>query len=110
MTARAATVPTLDYSSKRWRKVRAWCVANLPPVCFCGELIDLTLPATHRLSVTVDHIVPVALGGDPYDKRNLRLATRACNAARRHHGDTAVRLQHEDEPLVLPTAGAAPWH
>ncbi len=31
---------------------------------------------------TVDHVVPIALGGNPYDPANMRPAHRKCNSRR----------------------------
>ena len=31
---------------------------------------------------TADHVVPLALGGHPYDEANLRAAHRSCNSRR----------------------------
>lgn len=55
----------------------------------CGNPVDKTLPyldpATGRpdpKSKSVDEIVPVSLGGSPYERRNTRLAHLGCNQAR----------------------------
>jgi 5-methylcytosine-specific restriction endonuclease McrA len=45
----------------------------------CGELIDVSLGPTDRMSLTIDHVVPVALGGTD-DVDNLRPAHRVCNS------------------------------
>lgn len=47
----------------------------------CREPIDLGLPFPHRLSVTVDHRIPYALGGS-HDADNLQLAHWACNSTK----------------------------
>lgn len=54
----------------------AWCR-------LCGDPVDLSLHSPDRLSATVDHIVPRALGG-PDDRSNLQLAHRGCNSSKRH--------------------------
>ena len=33
-------------------------------------------------ATTADHVVPLALGGHPYDEANLRAAHRSCNSRR----------------------------
>lgn len=49
----------------------------------CGAEVDMTLKSPDRLSATVDHIVPRALGGSD-DRSNLQLAHRGCNSSKRH--------------------------
>lgn len=54
-------------------------------VCqLCGEPVDVTLPANHPLSATLDHIECKSWVLVPDDTaRNLRLAHMACNSSRR---------------------------
>jgi 5-methylcytosine-specific restriction endonuclease McrA len=71
----------------RWYKLSARLKKELPPYCWiCSEEIDLTLHHTHKKSWTLDHMVPLSKGGDPYDENNLRPAHRDCNS-RRGTGD-----------------------
>jgi 5-methylcytosine-specific restriction endonuclease McrA len=42
----------------------------------------LRLPGCTGLSTTADHIVPVSLGGERYDRANLRGACAHCNYSR----------------------------
>lgn len=48
----------------------------------CGTGVDRTLPHDHRLAATLDHILPVSLGG-AHAESNLQLAHRACNSAKK---------------------------
>ncbi len=49
-------------------------------VCaICGQPVDKRRKAPDPLSPTVDHIIPVSLGGHPFDLDNLQLAHWACN-------------------------------
>ena len=49
-------------------------------VCgICGLPVDKNLPYPHPMSATVDHIIPVSLGGHPSDINNLQLAHFRCN-------------------------------
>lgn len=48
----------------------------------CGLPVDKTLRSPHPLSATVDHIIPVAKGGNPSALDNLQLAHRVCNRAK----------------------------
>lgn len=45
----------------------------------CGREIDPAFKYPHPLSPTVDHIIPVALGGHPSELSNLQAAHRCCN-------------------------------
>ena len=61
----------------RWRKLRAAILANNPPCWICG----------HPGADSLDHLQPVARGGDWYDPANLRPAHVECNS--RRGSDTA---------------------
>lgn len=71
-------------SDRRWKELSARLRATLPPICWiCGQGIDLTLHHTHRMSFTLDHVVPLDLPGtDPYDESNILPAHRSCNSSR----------------------------
>jgi 5-methylcytosine-specific restriction endonuclease McrA len=49
----------------------------------CGELVDKELRYPDRESPSVDHVVPVEVGGAQHDRGNLRLAHLGCNQRRR---------------------------
>lgn len=66
-------------SSSAYKRARR-VVLSRDNFCYlCGEYVDKTLPAFHPLSPEVDHIVPLANGGDPLDTDNMRLTHRLCN-------------------------------
>lgn len=48
----------------------------------CGEPVDKTLPHGQPGSPEVDEVVPVSLGGSPFDRNNCRLSHRLCNVRR----------------------------
>lgn len=49
-------------------------------VCaICGQPVDFSLKYPDPMSATCDHIIPIALGGDPIALDNLQLAHAACN-------------------------------
>jgi DNA-directed RNA polymerase subunit RPC12/RpoP len=54
----------------------------------CGKRVDMSLPGTHPLGPTADHLVPVADGGGD-DEWNVALAHRQCNV---HRGRGAAQL------------------
>jgi 5-methylcytosine-specific restriction endonuclease McrA len=67
-------------SGRPWRRIRAEVLASNSVCWLCGHPIDLTLPATHAMSATVDHVVSLAAGGDPRGAENLKPAHRRCNS------------------------------
>jgi hypothetical protein len=58
----------------------------------CGQGVNTRLPHGLPGSPEVDELVPVALGGDPLDRGNCRLAHRYCNRLR-WHGPVALAQQ-----------------
>jgi len=66
----------------------------------CGKPVDKTLPPYLDGSPEVDEIVPVSLGGSPFDRSNTRLAHRICNI-RRGNGTR--------KPKVQPITTARRW-
>lgn len=64
------------------RKVKRWLRSQGLPCHICGRPIDYSLPAGDPWSFEVDEIVPVSLGGSPYDRANVAAAHRVCNQKR----------------------------
>ena len=62
------------YQSTRWRKLRKMFVAE-NPVCVHCEAKGFTTPVAE-----VDHIIPLRLGGYPYDFNNLQSLCKSCHA------------------------------
>lgn len=61
-------------------------------VChLCRRPVDMSLPGTHAMGPTRDHLVPVAHGGSD-EPSNLALAHRSCNVTRRDRGTVQLRL------------------
>jgi len=49
-------------------------------VCgICGGNVDFSLKFPHPMSACIDHIVPIARGGNPIDIDNMQLAHMTCN-------------------------------
>lgn len=59
-------------------KHRRIIAKDKPPCGICGGEIDYNAPQYHPLEFTVDHIVPVALGGADV-LENKQAAHRHCN-------------------------------
>jgi 5-methylcytosine-specific restriction endonuclease McrA len=47
----------------------------------CGEPVDFTTKAPHPAAATIDHVVPLARGGE-HSYRNTQLAHYKCNSAK----------------------------
>lgn len=74
----------------------------------CEQRVDQDLPDDHPRRASLDHVIPVALGGTGTDD-NLRLAHAACNT---HRGATLRGLSVADRVALrdtghLPTRVAA---
>lgn len=63
-----------------WERIRKAVIDEANECAICNRHVDKTLPHTHRMGPTVDHIKPLSMGGHPTERSNLRLAHRACNS------------------------------
>ena len=61
------------------RKLRARLKAEVRPCHLCGQPIDYGLPPGDPWSFELDHVVPIARGGDPYDYGSVAASHRICN-------------------------------
>ena len=50
----------------------------------CGQPVDKTLGPYLPDSPEVDEVIPVHLGGSPFDRSNCHLSHRRCNNDRNH--------------------------
>lgn len=68
---------------------RATIAQQQPPCHICGQPIDYTLPHLDPMSYVVDHVIPVARGGEDA-LHNKAAAHRTCNRTKSDHmpGDT----------------------
>ena len=73
--------PRQTNGAKR-RALRAQVLREETNCWLCGGFVDVKLKHGLPESPEVDEIVPVSLGGDPYDRTNTRLAHRLCNQKR----------------------------
>ncbi len=88
--------------------VRSWG----RPCAICGGAIDYALPPGHPMSFEVDEIVPVSLGGSPFDIGNLQPAHRRCNQWRGNRAMQDVRDfvdGRSDAGLRLPPRPSTDW-
>jgi 5-methylcytosine-specific restriction protein A len=61
--------PSPIYSTAQWHRLRKAFLARHPICVECGELAS-----------QVDHVVPLHVGGLPYDCANLQSLCRSCHA------------------------------
>jgi 5-methylcytosine-specific restriction endonuclease McrA len=69
-------------SGRAWDQLKARVFAEETHCWLCHRFVDQTLPPRTAQSRSVDHVVPLAQGGDPLDRRNCRLAHLSCNGRR----------------------------
>lgn len=75
--------PDRDGTHRRQFDINKKRIYATQDICgICGKPVDKTLPWPNPLSKSVDHIVPVSLGGHPSDIDNMQLAHLACNRAK----------------------------
>lgn len=63
-------------------KVRRRVLAEEDICWLCEQPVDKTLHYLEPMAPEVDEVVPVSLGGSPFDRANCRLAHRRCNQRR----------------------------
>jgi 5-methylcytosine-specific restriction endonuclease McrA len=85
----------------RYQRLRRQVIAEETRCCICGEPVDKNLPPNHPRSATVEHLDPIALGGDVYDRTRCRLAHHGCNS--RKGNETRAALH---SPRVTVTSRA----
>jgi 5-methylcytosine-specific restriction endonuclease McrA len=69
-------------NGRPYRALCAWLRAQRLPCWICGHEIGYELDARHPQSFTLDHLVPLSLGGNLTDRENARPAHRRCNSSR----------------------------
>lgn len=68
----------------RRRKAVAIVRARHEACHLCGQPIDYDLPWYDPMAFSADELVPVSLGGSPYDPSNIKAAHRICNMKRQN--------------------------
>lgn len=75
------TRPMIDpRDTGRWKGIRKRMVAAATSCAICGYALDHRGPARSRWRPSVDHILPIAHGGEPYAASNLRVVHHGCNS------------------------------
>ena len=62
-----------------YRKNRAYVLRTQDICGICGQPIDNELKYPDPMSKSLDHIVPINLGGHPFDRANMQAAHLMCN-------------------------------
>ena len=96
--------------SGRWRRLRAQIRAGVTNCNQCGRALDHTRPRASTYP-TLDHIVPLAHGGDPFDRNNIRVICGGCNSRKsaRIRNGTATPTRAPIAPMP-PTRQVCPGH
>ncbi|MDU5416709.1 MAG: HNH endonuclease signature motif containing protein [Cutibacterium avidum] len=81
----------MSWGGRKVAALRAAVVATYGAVCVhCGEVIDLTVPSTSPMGLSVEHLRPRSQGGTD-DLTNLRPSHLRCNTARQARPIGAIR-------------------
>ena len=67
---------------RKWRAVCARILANAHHCVYCGIAIDTALPVGHARKATVDHVQPLASGGQALAPDNLVPCCHRCNSSK----------------------------
>lgn len=100
----------------RRRQLRQRVLASETHCAICGQPVDKTLTnvngqhgprcqgqctgcVPHPMRAEVDEIIPVSLGGSPYERSNCRLTHRICNQRRGNGTNARVETDTTDMPV-----------
>lgn len=61
----------------------------------CGERVNPKLKYPHPFSASLDHIIPLSLGGT-HERKNLQLAHLKCNQKKNNGGQPRIKLSLEE--------------
>ena len=84
-----------------WRRARAAAIEAAGGLCqLCGRPLVPDAPRNSPAETCVDHVVPLYLGGAPYDLANLRAVHRRCNGSRSRRAEVSALLPTVDWPTI----------
>lgn len=81
-------------------QVRRRVLAEENDCWLCGLPVDKDLPPYLDGSPEMDEIIPVAMGGDPLERDNARLAHRLCNVRRGQQTKAALVAKRTVQPFI----------
>ena len=70
-------------AGRRWLGICATVKAEESDCWLCGAYVPRDVKYPHPLYPSVDHVIPLAKGGEEYDRGNCRLAHLSCNSRRK---------------------------
>lgn len=82
-------------AGRPWRELRQQIIRASDVCGICGKPVDKTLVFPDPQSPSVDHIVPLSLGGHPLRRDNLRLTHLGCNNGRGNRPTVRVVTSRE---------------
>jgi 5-methylcytosine-specific restriction endonuclease McrA len=68
-------------NTRKWRRAREIALMGATHCAVCGGPLDFAAPSRSKWAPSVDHIVALAVGGDPFDQSNLRVTHYGCNSS-----------------------------
>lgn len=77
-----------------WRRLCAEVYRTETHCWICSGFVDQSLPWRDDWARSVDHVIPLSLGGPPLARWNVRLAHRSCNVTR---GSSTAVLHTSEE-------------
>lgn len=77
----------LGRDTRRYRQLRAELFLTRPCCWWCDLAIKWDAPPRSRWAPSIDHLIPLSLGGAPEDPDNMVVAHYGCNSQRRNNLD-----------------------
>jgi hypothetical protein len=87
-------------STYKWQRLARRLVLQATTCAICGRVLPKDAPPRSPYSPSVDHIVPLALGGAPFEPANLQVVHLSCNTARRNR-QPELRRRGRARPRVV---------
>ncbi|MFI1913468.1 HNH endonuclease [Nocardia sp. NPDC020380] len=87
-----------DIDHSRLRRERRKLEKRLPAPCaWCGKTVEPGIDYRDPMAFELDHIIPVSLGGDPFDPNNHQIMHKSCNASKGNRTDKMPPLRASRE-------------
>lgn len=83
--------------------------ASGAPCWICGHPIDPSIPQGSPLCMEADELLPVSLGGSPFDPSNIAAAHQCCNRWRGNKTVAAVRAVQKGVESLGGSTGPLDW-
>jgi len=76
-----------------WRRLQKRVIRDNDLCWICGQLVDKSVRWPDPMSASVDHVIPLTMGGELADPGNVRLAHMRCNSSRGNGSRRARRVE-----------------